>query len=153
MQHVLFFFSLLTLAFLFAKVEIHIEGPSGWAKSLPTWRKENRWSRWLYSSRPFTGYHSYLQAFVLVFTHLPFELSLTLFSWHAEARIMSLFILFWVVEDFLWFVLNPAFSLKKFRPEYIWWHKPTWWWIAPRDYWVFIPVGLALYWASCSTGQ
>jgi hypothetical protein len=29
------------LAFFFAKVEIEIEGPAGWAAKLPTWRVEN----------------------------------------------------------------------------------------------------------------
>jgi hypothetical protein len=30
-------------AFFFAQVEIQIEGPAGWASSLPTWRIEDHW--------------------------------------------------------------------------------------------------------------
>ena len=29
--------------------------------------------------------------------------------------------------------------------EHIWWHEPTWWWIMPRDYWVFFAVGCGAY--------
>jgi hypothetical protein len=33
----------LAMAVIFAKVEIHIEGPHGWAAKLPTWRIEDHW--------------------------------------------------------------------------------------------------------------
>jgi hypothetical protein len=42
--------------------------------------------------------------------------------------------LFWVVEDFLWFVLNPAFGFKRFVPEIVTWH-PNWVFGAPVEYW------------------
>jgi hypothetical protein len=149
MNHAIFLLSLAGIAGLFALVEIQIEGPKGWATGLPTWRIENRWTRWFYSGKPLTGYHLYVQLFVLAVVHLPFGLGLTQVTWRAEARIMAFFILFWVVEDFLWFVLNPAFSLKRFRPEHIWWHAQTWWWFMPRDYWISTPLAAVLYILSC----
>ncbi len=145
MQHVLFILSLGGLATLFALLEIQIEGPTGWAANLPTWRIENRWTRLFYSSKPLTGYHLYTLLFTAVAVHLAFGLGFAPFSWRAEARVLSFFILFWVLEDFLWFLLNPAFGLKRFRRQFIWWHAPTWWWIMPRDYWIFSPVALLLY--------
>lgn len=142
---VAFSVGLTACAWLFALVEIHVEGGQGWAKSLPTWRVENRWTRLLYGKRPLTGYHLYVQLFVLVISHAPFFLGLAPHTWRGEARVLAFVILFWVVEDFLWFVMNPKFGLRRFRKQHVWWHAPTWWWVMPRDYWIFIPVGVALY--------
>jgi hypothetical protein len=152
MHHAIFILSLGLAALLFALVEIQIEGPNGWAASLPTWRIENRWTRLFYSSKPLTGYHLYTQLFTLVVLHLPFGLGLVPPTWRAEARVLSFFVLFWVLEDFLWFVFNPAFGIKRFRREHVWWHAPTWWWVLPRDYWIFTPIGVALYILSHRTG-
>ncbi len=135
-------------AVLFALVEIHIEGSDGWAKRLPTWRIENRWTRLLYGSRPLTGYHLYVQLFITLMAHLPWFLGLTFWSWRGEARVLAFLILFWVLEDFIWFILNPSFGLRKFTRRDIWWHAPTWWWIMPRDYWIFVPLGLLLLYVS-----
>jgi hypothetical protein len=136
---------LLAAAFTFARVEIEIEGPHGWAESLPTWRVSNRWTKLFYGCRPLTGYHLWLQVFVFMLAHLAFALRLCPWSWAAELRVIGFVIIFFIVEDFLWFVLNPAYGLKRFRREHIWWHAPTWWWIMPRDYWVFLVVGCGIY--------
>ncbi len=149
LPHVLFLAGLGILTVLFALAEVQIEGPHGWAAKLPTWRLDNRWTRLFYSSRPLTGYHLYLQLFILLVIHLPFALGLVRPAWPVEARLLAFFIFFWILEDFLWFIFNPAFGLKRFRPQHIWWHAPTWWWIMPRDYWIFFPIGLLLYWLSC----
>jgi hypothetical protein len=119
MPHALFIVTLGIAAVLFALLEIQIEGPHGWAASLPTWRVDNRWTRLFYSSKPLTGYHLYTQLFALALVHLPFALRMAPLTWRMEARVLSFFILFWVLEDFLWFLLNPAFGLKRFRPENI----------------------------------
>jgi hypothetical protein len=146
--HVWFFAAVLAAASAFALLEIQIEGGAGWAANLPTWKIENRWTRLFFSSRPLTGYHLYVHLWILVMVHLPFLLGLAAPSWRGEARILAFLIFFWLVEDFLWFVLNPAFGIRRFTREHIWWHAPTWWLIAPRDYWVFTPLAAALYWAS-----
>src|SRR4051812_4427103 len=106
-------------------VEIQIEGGQGWAAHLPTWRIENRWTRLFFRSRPLTGYHFYAHLFVLSMVHAPFGLGLAPFTWRGEARVLAFLILFWIAEDFLWFVLNPSFGLRKFRKQHIWWHAPT----------------------------
>jgi hypothetical protein len=53
--------------------------------------------------------------------------------------------MFWVVEDFLWFVVNPAFGLRRFRPRHIAWHK-RWAFGAPVDYWIFGAISVLLFW-------
>lgn len=148
MNHIIFFLFALLTATLFALTEIQIEGVQGWAASLPTWRVENRWTRLLYGGKPLTGYHFYVLLFVCAMLHLPLALSFTTFSWAVELRLLAFMIFFWILEDFLWFVLNPAFGLKKFKRENIWWHASAWWWIMPRDYWIFFPIGLLCYLAS-----
>ena len=77
--------------------------------------------------------------------HLPVAMQLVPWTWGLELRLIAFIILFFIVEDFLWFVLNPAFGIRRFRREHIWWHAPTWWWIMPRDYWVFSVVGMVMY--------
>jgi hypothetical protein len=136
--------TLLAAAFLFAKVEVHIEGGAGWAANLPTWRVQNRLTDLFYGGRPLTGYHLYVQLFVLVFSHVPFAVGLP-FSLRAELLVVSFMILFWIVEDFLWFVVNPHFGIRKFRADAVWWHKRAWWLVAPREYFVMGGLALALY--------
>ena len=144
-QHVLFLVFLTASAGVFALLEIQIEGGAGWAASLPTWRVDNRWTRIALGGRPLTGYHLFAQLFVLLIVHLPFAMGLSAWSWRVEARVLAFLVLFWVVEDFLWFALNPRYGLRTFRREGIPWHASAWWWIMPREYWLFLPVGAVLY--------
>jgi hypothetical protein len=147
-NHLLFFGGVIVLATLLANMEIQVEGPHGWAKSLPTWRVDNRFTRAFLSGKPLTGYHLYLFSFVFIFVHLPFLTGLAPWTIGHEMRIMSFNFLFWMLEDFLWFVLNPAFGLSKFHRIHIWWHAPAWWWIAPRDYWMLTFLGGLFYFLS-----
>ncbi len=127
---------ILLLAFFFAKVEINIEGDQGWAGSLPTWRIEKHWLLDIFwGGRPMTGYHAWVFSFIALAFHLVFFLGCK-WSPQIEARIISSIILFWLAEDFLWFVLNPAFGLKNFHPRNIHWHK-KWFLFMPVDYWTF----------------
>lgn len=144
-QHLVFAGALLAAASTFALLEIQIEGEHGWAAALPTWRVSNRWTRAILGARAVTGYHVYFHLLTLILAHLPWALSLATFSWAGELRIIAFIILFWLLEDFLWFVLNPKWGLAGFRRERIPWHAPNWWWIMPRDYWIFGPAGLLLY--------
>jgi hypothetical protein len=143
---------LFVTAAVFATLEIQIEGPNGWAANLPTWRLDNRWTRLFYGARPLTGYHLWMQVFVLLMIHVPLALQPSIWSWGLELRVASFYPLFFIVEDFLWFVINPAFGLARFRREHIWWHAPSWWWIMPRDYWVFGLLGGFAYAVSWHIG-
>lgn len=135
---------LVVLAFFFAKVEIHIEGDAGWAANLPTWRVEEHWLLNIFwGGRAMTGYHAWMMSFIVLFFHLPVFLTWQ-WSWQLEARIMASLMVFWIVEDFLWFILNPAFGWKRFQPIHVPWHKH---WVigAPVDYWVFIVASGLLF--------
>ncbi len=99
----------LLLAFFFAKLEIAIEGEDGWAANLPTWRIEHHWLLdLLWGGREMTGYHAWAFSLVALFFHFPLVFSGD-YSWAAEQRVLGSLMVFWVCEDFLWFLLNPAF--------------------------------------------
>lgn len=125
------------LATVLAILEIQIEGPNGWAKNLPTWRpSSDKWYIKLYvkfmSGREATGYHITMFTFVFLIFNLPYAFGLDL-NWENWLKTLSFFLIFVVLWDFLWFVLNPHYPLKKFKKEHIWWHK-KWLSVAPVDY-------------------
>lgn len=130
------------LSFVWAKLEIEIEGPDGWAARLPTWRvKKPAFADALVGGGDITGYHAWAFAATFLFFHLSV---LGRWSWAAEARVLGAFVLFWLVEDFLWFVLNPHYGLRSFNPQRAPWHR-RWFCRLPVAYWVMGPVGLFLY--------
>lgn len=140
------------LAFFFAQVEIQIEGAAGWAANLPTWRIEQHWLLDLFwGGRAMTGYHAWVFPFIAMFFHFPFFFT-GRWSWKAECRVIACIILFWIVEDFLWFVLNPAYGLVRFDATAISWHK-RWLWFAPVDYWAYSLMMIALLRASCGKSK
>ncbi|MEX0776600.1 MAG: hypothetical protein WD042_12930 [Phycisphaeraceae bacterium] len=149
LQHVGFAIGVLLASTFFALLEIQIEGAQGWARNLPCWRLDTPWSRRLLGGRPLTGYHFYFHLLVLTLVHLPFLMGLATWTGAAELRIIAFLMLFFIIEDFLWFLLNPAFGLRGFSPQAIWWHRHAWWWFMPRDYWIFLPLGVGLYVLSC----
>lgn len=144
MDHAIFAAAVIVTAWIFAALEIQIEGQAGWAANLPTWRIQNRLTDLFYGGRPLTGYHLYAQLFVLAVVHLPYAVGLPI-TLRAEALILAYMILFWILEDFLWFVLNPAFGVSRFKKELIWWHQKSWWIVAPREYFIFGALSLVLY--------
>lgn len=110
----------LFLAFwLLAQVEIHVEGDRGWAEGLPTWRWSEPWLLRLTNGKPVTGYHVCLTAFLLAMFHLP--LLFVAFSRAVEARILSYYFLATVFWDFQWFVWNPAWGVRRYFRETVWW--------------------------------
>nr|WP_221195604.1 hypothetical protein [Luteibacter sp. Sphag1AF] len=138
------FLATVLLAWMFANVEIQIEGPNGWATGLPTWRIEHHWLLdLLWGGRPMTGYHAWVFPFIAVLFHFPMIVE-GHWRWRAQIRALACLMVFWVTEDFLWFVLNPAFGLSRFDPSHVPWHK-HWCGVAPTDYWVYGALGLVLF--------
>ncbi len=132
------------LATLFANVEVQIEGPNGWATNLPTWRIEHHWMLDLFfGGRAMTGYHAWALPTILAFFHLPMVFTCA-WSWRLEARAAACYIFFWIWEDALWFVCNPAFGWARLTPEFATWHK-HWLLGLPLDYWIFSVVAVALF--------
>ena len=107
------------VCWLLAQLEIQIEGGHGWAEKLPTWKMDDAWILRLHNGRPLTGYHFYFITFLLAIFHLP--ILFTGFSLPVEVRILSYFFLTAVFWDFQWFVWNPAWGVRRFRGEPVWW--------------------------------
>lgn len=147
LQLVLTIAGVVILAYFFAKVEIHIEGDGGWAANLPTWRIEEHWLLDIFwGGRAMTGYHAWAFPFIMLFFHFPLCF-MAQWSWQLEARVLACIMLFWITEDFLWFLINPAFGWKRFHQEYVHWHK-NWLCGAPVEYWLFTVAGALLFWYS-----
>lgn len=131
------------LAFFFAMVEIQIEGAAGWAANLPTWRVDNHWLLdWFWGGRPMTGYHAWVFSFMALMFHLP-AVMLRQWSWQIELRALGSLALFWIFEDWLWFVFNEAYGIARFAPEFIPWHK-HWLIGVPTDYLVMGTLGMTM---------
>ena len=61
--------------------------------------------------------------------------------------VIACIMIFWVAEDLLWFVCNPAYGLARFNPSDVSWHK-HWLLVAPMDYWFSTTVASILLWLS-----
>ncbi len=134
------------LAFVFAKLEINIEGEAGWAANLPTWRIDKHWLLDVFfGGRPMTGYHAWALSFSALVFH--FAALLVPWSWVLECRVLASLMWFWIFEDFLWFVMNPAYGLSRFRPAHVPWHK-VWLFGVPVDYLRFLVIAVGLLWFS-----
>ncbi|MEI6562984.1 MAG: hypothetical protein WCO42_01610 [bacterium] len=135
------------LATVFAKVEIQIEGAAGWAANLPTWRLEHHWVLDLiWGGRPLTGYHVWVFLFMALVFHLMFFIH-GRYAIRLELRVLGSLAVFWILEDFLWFVMNPAYGLSRFNPQCIPWHH-HWMLGIPVDYVVYLAVGILMLWLS-----
>ena len=134
---------ILILSYGMANLEIQIEGGEGWAKNLPTWRIEKHWLLDVFfGGRAMTGYHFWMLSFVFVLFHIGILFAAE-WSWLLEVRVIGGYILMWAAEDFMWFVFNPKFGIRKFKKEHIPWH-PNWIAGLPVEYWVFAPLCLLL---------
>lgn len=134
-------------SFGLAAIEIEIEGGFGWAERLPTWYlKRGRIGR-LYglvmANRPLTGYHVYAFAIPLVILHLPFTMGVD-WSVAAELRTIATYFLIAVIWDYLWFVLNPAYTVHRFERGNVWWFSKPWIWRFPIDYYLSIGLSIVL---------
>lgn len=133
----------LLLAFFFAHVEIQIEGANGWAAALPTWRIEKHWLLDVFwGGRPLTGYHAWIFSFMLLAFLFPMVINGG-FSAKRVARCLGSLMLFWITEDFLWFVFNPAFGLGRLNPQSVSWHH-HWFLGLPIDYFISFFFGTLL---------
>lgn len=139
---------LFIMALVLAIVEVQIEGQHGWASNLPTWRpkdgsKVNKMFSKIMSGKPTTGYHLAVFSLVILIMHYPFFVGLN-WNWEKELQTLSLFLLFSIVWDFLWIVVNPHFGIKKISVEHIWWHSKRWWGV-PADYFLGLFFSFVLY--------
>lgn len=127
------------LCLMFSFLEIEIEGKHGWAKKLPTWRSRRGIVACVFSrvmqGKPLTGYHKFLFIIFLMIFCIPLVYAPEFRTWSGMFTIPSMFLSWAIMEDFLWFVFNPHYTIAHFRQDRVEWHKD--------DYWVggLVPLG------------
>lgn len=109
-----------------ALLEIEIEGKNGWAENLPTWRKINQKAP-IGFLRNLTGYHLILNLMILCLNHIIFVGFFGFIGISDELFILAFHIFLLIYWDFLWFILNPHFTIKKFKKEHIFWYTDSRW--------------------------
>lgn len=134
-------------AFGLAAIEIEIEGGYGWAERLPTWfRKRGPVGRAYgvaMGRRPLTGYHLYAFTIPMLVLHLPFVAGVD-WTLAGELRTIATYFALAVVWDYLWFVLNPAYGVRRFARGNVWWFQVPWIWRFPLDYYVGVALSVVL---------
>ena len=129
------------MAVILALWEIQIEGKDGWAAKLPAWRIGKGWVLRFTGGRPLTGYHVFMTVFIISIVHLP--LFFAPWTWRLECLLLGFYVGMVLLEDFFWFVLNPAYGIRNFRKGKIPWHR-GWWGPLPGFYWVLLAVIIVL---------
>lgn len=137
-----------TLATTLAALEIQVEGKNGWAKELPTWRPDEKlWYtrvfRKLSHGKILTGYHIIFFLLIFLIFHLPYAFGMP-FTLDNEARVLSLMLLVMLLEDFIWFVINPHFGIQKFFSKDILWHQKRFLNFPPEYIFIFLSSFLVL---------
>jgi hypothetical protein len=134
-------------AFGLAGIEIEIEGGVGWAERLPTWYFKRGLTGRIYGivmgRRPLTGYHVYAFTIPMLILHLPYVMGVD-WSFAGELITIATYFVLAVVWDYLWFVLNPAYTVRRFRRGNVWWFEVPWIWRFPLDYYLGVAFSLVL---------
>jgi len=116
-------------AILFSLLEIEMEGKYGWAENMPT-------PKFFYS---FTLYHTIMNIIVI--------LTLT-YSLHFNSKPLEIifYIMAWfLIEDTMWFMLNPHYTIKGYKRENIWWQgKQEWYFGMPAQNYIGLAVMVVL---------
>lgn len=105
---IIFFMIILSLA-SFSFAEAYVEGRNAWDKKKLGWKfKIGRFT--------FTGYHFHI--FYITFPLLLLTPLILNFSKVLLGTIISAYALGLVIEDFLWFVVNPAVKFSELNPKF-----------------------------------
>ena len=130
-----------------AGIEIEIEGGYGWAERLPTWWLRRGLVGRIYGvamgHRPLTGYHVFAFTIPLLILHLPFVSGVD-WTFAGELGTIGTYFLLAVVWDYLWFVLNPAYTVARFKRGNVWWFEVPWIGRFPLDYYFGVGLSIAL---------
>ena len=142
------------LALWFALIEIEIEGRHGWALRLPTWVRTRGPAGRIYGASsggmPLTGYHLFMASLPLVILQLPFGYGED-WTIAAEVMVLATYMAFAIGWDYLWFILNPAYGLARFRRGQVWWYSGPWIGRLPFEYYAAIALSFgvaAIAWAA-----
>lgn len=94
--------------------EAYVEGKYPWAGRQVGWKIK------MTKHISLTAYHFWVYIMFIFFLGLPFLIE----GWDTKlfGIILSATCLGLIVEDFLWFIINPFYSLKKFNPKDVYWY-------------------------------
>lgn len=146
MNHILFLALLALTSVFWALLEIEIEGADGWAKNLPT---KQFHSIKLGRKRFLTGYHLYSWLLLATLAHLAFVF--TEWTLSKELYLLTFGCGMLGLEDFLWFIFNPAYGIKKYNPRHVTWHV-GWTLGVPNIMWAGLATFATLYYLAIITG-
>ena len=134
MKDAIFVFSYATL---YSLLEIELEAKEGWCKNLPTPVVLGN----------FTLYHVLMNIIVIITILKVYVKDITSIQ---DLALGIYYIAAWfLIEDFMWFVLNPHFTLAKYKKEEIWWHaRRPWYFGIPEHNYVGILVMCVCYYLS-----
>jgi len=124
---------------LFAAIEVEIEGKHGWAEKTSTWFRMKGLPAKIYGfcmgGKPLTGYHMFMFFLPFVMFHSHFFMGVA-WSFPKELLVWAVYFAWAPTWDYLWFVLNPYYGVKKFKKENVWWHSHSHWLfnVTPMDY-------------------
>ena len=104
-------------------MEIEIEGKYGWMVKCPTP------TVFKLGGKDFTLYHTYMTGFIILISLITSQINIYSISSIYQGFFLTNYYttLFLLVEDFLWFVFNPHFTLEKYNPQNIPWHASQPW--------------------------
>ncbi len=147
LKHVLPLLMTALLAAVMARAEIQIQEDYGSVGAVPAVQSgQSGLSYCLWGARPPAGHHAWMFLLAALLFHFPLILR-GRFSLRSEFRILSLLLLFWTAQDFLWFALNPYCGLSALTPARSPW-QACWLFGLPAGYFASIIIGALLYWAS-----
>lgn len=135
-------------------IEIEAEGNYGWAYRMPTWYRVSGLPAYVYglvlNKRPLTGYHLQMFIFPIVIFHTHFFMGVE-WSLAGELNAIAMYFLCMSLWDFLWFIFNPHYGIRNFKPGEIWWHAQSKWFLGlPVDYYVAWVVSAAFMYGAGS---
>ena len=141
MDKLLVFICVILAFVIMAFLERTIEGPNGWGRK--TYGKRFRITK----NFLITEYHLWFWLFLIILV-LVLPLVVSGFSLESFGFLLSALAIGCLLEDFLYFVVNPYFGLKKFNSKNVKWHQ--WMKIGklelPWSYILGIIIAFLLYW-------
>lgn len=100
----LFSFFIVFIAFVFAMIEIEIEGKHGWGKTLHT-------THLTQNKKSLTIYHVLIFVFVFSMFQFGFFIQNNTLTIPHMLYMFSMTLMFFFLEDIIWFILNPHHSI------------------------------------------
>ena len=155
------------IALLFAAMYASVEGSKPWAENLSNcWRPDPGlwWVQVLYWFPNFGREVNGLDTFgLLLFGTFGFFLVPVWYLTHSQKfsftqwlEVLAYFIAISVIEDWVWYLINPAFGIYRFSSAFIPPAMHHWFWVIPTQYaWAFlatIPVGIFSQWPNWKWG-